>query len=256
MKIGIGIPTRDRPDYLIKCLESLLDQIWVDFHVCIVNDNSNKMLVKLPSHLNMLDIDIIEGPRKGPPWAHQAALNHLSECDLIMRVDDDVTLYPDTIVKLSGMFSNPEVCIVGPIVWWGTETFNKYINDYNRPRVHWYGHVDAQAKEVRHIGTTFMYRVSAAKKIGGWPLEYSRVAYREEADFCFRMRYVAKGKVIILPTAFSFHHLAPSGGIDRKSKEYAALEENDIAVFKRRMKEIGCEDPDSEIKNNFIRFWG
>jgi GT2 family glycosyltransferase len=173
-----------------------------------------------------------------------------------MRVDDDVTLDPTCVAKLySELQCHDDWGIAAPIVWWGDKTYGHYTDDYNTSRVQWRGHKDDRPKIVKHVGTTFMYRVKDAFDIGGWPLCYSRVAYREETDFCFRMRLLANKDIAVVPKAFSHHHLAKHGGISRSDKEYAELELKDKETFAKRAKEWGVEDPDYEVDNNLLGVW-
>jgi GT2 family glycosyltransferase len=260
MRLGIGVPTRNRQGHLLACLESLVEQTHRDFSVLVINDNDpDQSPLKIPDYVALeLFCATQEGFRKGPPWSHQIALDLLGAklgCDLIMRVDDDVTLEPTCIANLLPYFEDPSVMAVGPIVWWGHTTYGQMISDYNTTRLQWYDHIDPRPKLAAHLGTTFMYRVNAAQRIGGWPLNYSKAAYREEADFTMRLRHMCDGKLLVVPQAKSYHHLAGYGGIERGSVEYAEQEKNDRAIFKLNMAAEGILNPDVELANNFLGFY-
>lgn len=262
--LGIGIPTRDRPEQLRNfCLPSLLHQDFRDFKLVIINDNSDPKLDNdfiwseiLPSEFRSpLDTMIIKGLQQGPPVAHKLAMAHLlgEGCSLVLRIDDDVSLMePGALNNLLDYFDDPEVGAVGPIVWWGDKTFGQTIDTYYTTRLQWYDHKDPRPKSVAHLGTTFMYRLQDGLSCGGWPTNYSRVAYREEADFTMRVRWVVGHQIVIAPEVHAYHHLAKTGGIERESAEYPALEEQDKKTFLQNMGAAGISDPLAKLAQNYL----
>jgi GT2 family glycosyltransferase len=101
-KIGVGIITCDRPDFLKKLVRSLEGISVSDLY--IVNDGEKQIDAgKIKIHNNT-------PPRQGVGKSKNQALKHLKDCDYIFLIEDDVVIKDKTVFekyieasKLSGI---------------------------------------------------------------------------------------------------------------------------------------------------------
>lgn len=101
-KIGIGIITCDRPDYLKKLVKSL-NGISVD-NLIIINDGEKQLAGGQINVYNNIP------PKQGVGKAKNQALKHLKDCDYIFLLEDDIVIKDKTVFekyieasKLSGI---------------------------------------------------------------------------------------------------------------------------------------------------------
>lgn len=92
---------------------------------------------------------------------------------------------------------------MGGIIERGLDPFN----------IQWYRwNADLADEEVDHLYSTFLYRVAAGRKAGGYPRDLSPVGHREESTFSYSMKR-AGYRLLVTPKAVTWHLRAPTGGI-------------------------------------------
>jgi len=92
--------------------------------------------------------------------------------------------------------------------------------------------------EVDHIRSSFMYPNKLAKKIKFPTYNDDLAGFREETDFCLRVKH-AGHKIIFVPDAVCWHLMAPYGGTRPtwlKYKERVAKVADER--FKREMRKL------------------
>ncbi len=90
-KIGVGIITCDRPDYLKKLVKSL-DNIAIS-NLYIVNDGEKQIdSGELKIHNNI-------PPKQGVGKAKNQALKYLKDCDYIFLLEDDIVIKDKTVFE-------------------------------------------------------------------------------------------------------------------------------------------------------------
>lgn len=112
-RVLVGIPTRDRPEYLSMVLSGLVMQTHRDFEVLIVNTNGGDETAfhtapvdRFISTLRMFgnSVDVVSVPVSGHSEA--TAVNYIlvearrREVDFVFKVDDDHLLPADTLGRL------------------------------------------------------------------------------------------------------------------------------------------------------------
>jgi hypothetical protein len=120
--MAVAIPTKNRPEYLAALLTSLADQTFSDW-MLVINDSSD---VPVEQHAAIRDLlglltshgHPVQTIRTHTGWdRHQRAMQALPpEVELILRVDDDVTLTPrflDDVQKPFRFFADRPVAAVG-----------------------------------------------------------------------------------------------------------------------------------------------
>jgi len=99
--VDVVIPTRDRPEALVACLEALTRQTMPNINVIVVDDGSRiPVSGALPSNLRQqLSLTVLRHPvSRGPAAARNRAIRH-GQARYVAFVDDDVCAAPDLIER-------------------------------------------------------------------------------------------------------------------------------------------------------------
>jgi len=262
--LTIGIPVKDRPVELALLLQSLLNQTFQRFQVLLVNDCQETDFLSENSTvrglLKLLEgrgspVTIVKGDHKGPQYCGQRILENAAT-ELIFRLDDDVVLQPDCLEKLLAIIAEGYDA-VGPIyldpqrpaedqvipegtsqadlikagrVYWKDDLFLSGILQVNL-------HPTDAPVPVEHLNSGFLYRQSAARKAGGYFLDYSVVGHREETDISYRM-FCTGARLAVVPAARAYHFHPAYGGIrETKGQQMRqSLWDSDELIFRERMR--------------------
>ena len=92
MRFSILLPTKDRPQWVGRAIESVLAQSFSDWELVIYNNGASHTL--LPSGDRR--IHYVRGPAEGPADAFQRALE-LAQGEIIHPLGDDDQLPPDAL---------------------------------------------------------------------------------------------------------------------------------------------------------------
>ena len=110
MKVSIIIPTYNRPDYLDRLLKSIKAQVYSDYEVIIVNDNSsnlddyNRVISKHQSTFNEF-VYLINAKNSGAPYSRNKGID-MAKYELLALVDDDDEWLPNKLEKQVKVFEN------------------------------------------------------------------------------------------------------------------------------------------------------
>lgn len=265
-RVLVDIVTRDRHSYLCSLLQSLLTQTNKEWDVIIQCDDSDESMPNDPQIMSMMarcqheghGWRIIRSHRQGPHVAHDRSLQMAADdpnykYKLVCRIDDDITLEPDYLEKLYGVFLADEACEVAAVggVYLdprrpdgdqtAPEGFEGDINYSGKiePNVMWpfvCRYPDGTPpRPVEHLYSSFMYRVEVATSIGGYCKRFSQIGHREESDFSYRF-CLAGFKQYIHPEAVGYHYFAPAGGIRAMDiAEKKRLAERDHQIYEQRL---------------------
>jgi len=240
MRVGIGVPTRNRPYHVVLLLSALLRQTKRDWDLVLVNDwDDGKELignVKVRRLIGMMeeeghDVRILRGVRLGPPFAHNMALHNLKH-ELILRLDDDQLPEPDFLERLCRPFDGDtegEIGAVGGV--YPCLDLTLVGKDGREERLQTSYHAEDTCYPVEVLHSSFLYRRRVLEEIGGFPECYSAVGHREETDTSMRIR-MAGYKLLVVTRAVAWHFMA-DGGV-RDIPDYDKLKRRDDAVFIRR----------------------
>lgn len=105
-KIGIVIPTYNREKLLKRAIDSVLNQSYLNFHICVVDDfsqdNTAQMMKQYDSFDNVHYIRFTQN--SGVSKARNKALDYLLsthiDCDYIVFLDDDDYFTSNTLKKI------------------------------------------------------------------------------------------------------------------------------------------------------------
>lgn len=249
--ITATISTKDRYfSTLPLAINGIIQQTIVPDQFILFDDGEHKDLRNISPYNHLFSLldsrgikwKVIFGQGKGQLLNHQMALDN-ADTELIWRVDDDEIPTHDCLENLLSVIDNDyKIGAVGGLVLQPGQINNRpsfatndirYIN--NQYNIQWYKW-DGKPEEVDHIYSTFLYRVDAAKKAGGYCKELSSVAHREETIFTHQIKR-AGYKLIITPDALTWHLRESSGGI--RSYNDTSLWAKDEAIFRMKLVEWG-----------------
>jgi GT2 family glycosyltransferase len=109
--VSIVIATRDRPNDLLVCLTAL-HRLRNDRRVeIIVVDNNPPSGLTPPVVKQFTAVSLINEVRRGSSYARNAGVK-ASSGEIIVMIDDDVTVPPDWLERLLTHFSRPDVMVV------------------------------------------------------------------------------------------------------------------------------------------------
>ncbi len=195
-------------------------------------------------------------PRKGQVANHQHALD-TAETDFIWRVDDDEIPEPNCLEVLlntvrdygqggeferigavGGLVHHPGT--VSPLPKGVDGSLNDIAKGLNLAWFDW----NSGPKECEHLYSTFMYRTSFAKEVGGYPSDLSPAGHREESWLTNKL-HRAGYKVICTPHTRTAHLREAQGGI--RSFTDTSFWDNDEAKWQQYLQAIGKVGPQSKM---------
>lgn len=219
-KVSVIIPTKNRKEDLFETLDSVLNQSLLPFEIIIVDQSADRIdytsIQGLANNKN-IDFKVIYDPQiKGLTQARNVGLDNMKG-DIVLFLDDDLTLDQDYIKNVLTTFSEPdyeEVAGVGGIVELPQKNrrfgFNHFFQlgpfsdtrekiKYNPPGVY----------ESRYL---FGGSMSLKKEdIKGFKFDENMTGYShgEDMDFCYRLSQ--RKKLVINSRAVCLHKTSPVG---------------------------------------------
>lgn len=183
----------------------------------------------------------LPGGRVGQVHNHQVALDR-ADTPFVWRLDDDNAPEPDCLKNLLRVMEDPSVGAVGGLVHdpksvsprpsFITGKIEEILNPFNLQWFQWAG----PPEEVDHLYSTFLYRVEAGRKAGGYNKALSPVGHREETMFSHEIKR-AGYKLMVTPDALTWHFREGTGGI--RSYTDGSLWARDEQVFRGKLSEWG-----------------
>jgi len=183
----------------------------------------------------------LPGGRVGQVRNHQTALDQ-ADTTFVWRLDDDNAPDPDCLENLLQAMEDPQVGAVGGLVHdpksvsprpsFITGKIEDILNPFNLQWYQWTG----PSEEVDHLYSTFLYRVEAGRKAGGYSRVLSPVGHREETMFSHGIKRSGY-KLLVTPDALTWHFREGKGGI--RSYTDGSLWARDEQVFMTKLAEWG-----------------
>lgn len=266
-RVLVEVPTKDRADYLEKLLRSLDAQTFMDWDLLVIDDSK---VEHLPEHKGCAEAVnklhsvghswlFVRGAGQNQATAHNRALEYaaIHGYKLVMRLDDDITLEPDFLAKLyeefikdqecryaavGGIFLNPSVPKEEQFVPPGWESRPEFQGTIMPCVLH---HQVAQyppeidyRDDCEHLYSSYMFRTALLQSVGGFPMDLSAMAFREETMPLYEL-WLKGYKMRIVTKAIGYHYNAQTGGLrsvsPRKAQE---LFLQDDTQFRRKIEEL------------------
>lgn len=255
--VSIIVPTRDKPELLAQCIESVLRVTsYENFEVIVVDNGSTD-----PRALELLaswrESDKIRVIRDDSPFNYSALNNKavaLARGSVLCLLNNDIEVRdPAWLTVLCGYAMQPETGAVGAALWYPTERLQHggialAGNSVAGHLHHMLGRGDAGyfgrallAQQVAAVtGACLVARKSLYDEVGGLDAEHLGVAYND-VDLCLKLS-AAGYRNVYVPYANLYHHESASRGSDAGGERAARLE-REAAWMRQRWGEQLFRDP-------------
>ena len=181
--ISIIIPVYNDPNGLKKCLEAVTGSDFENFECLVVDDNSSEDTVSVAKQFPVKVIELSEN--HGPAHARNFGAK-CSSADILIFIDSDVLIFPDTISKIEQAFQehNDVAAIIGSYDDQPHET--SFISEFKN-LFHHYVH-----QKSSELASTFWSGCGAIRKnvfveVGGFSESFKRPAI-EDIELGYRLR--------------------------------------------------------------------
>ena len=185
--ISIVIPTHNRPDFLKKTIQSILDQTYSHLEVIVISNGFNKINRDVANFFNDQRIIYGEQENSGGPSSPRNHGIQLAKGEYIAFCDDDDLWMPDKIAKqVKVLFENTDVglCYTNMIRF---DERREWINPGDNGK--------ADFDSLLYVNTipvsSIIIRKSLLDKYGAFP-ESSIVGFAEDYEFVLRYSYYTK----------------------------------------------------------------
>lgn len=222
-RILCSIPTKNRYDALMHCLQAIAFQSVKPDKVCIYDDGERKDLREHDIGRYMLPLlnrhgiewEVLFTPGRGQHVAHQMA--NTAGYDYVWRLDDDSLPEPDVLERLLAHMAD-DVGAVGGAVYEIERQFpggtSKIADFFHGGNVQWAPNQGTH--EVDFLYSSFLYRAG----IVNYKSDMSQVAFHEESIFTHRLKR-AGWKLIADTSIHTLHFKARKGGTREADYKWA-----------------------------------
>lgn len=114
--VTVAVCTRDRPEELKLCLDSLVRQDHPQLDVLVVDNAPATDATKRLVEDSYPEVRYVREPRPGLDWARNRAVSE-ARGEVLAYTDDDVVADPSWVSALAAAFEDPEVMAVTGLVW-------------------------------------------------------------------------------------------------------------------------------------------
>ena len=230
-------------DTLPLCLSAIATQTYKPHEILIYDDGDHTDVRNASPYNSLFPMIQVSGinfrvifTNEGQVAGHRKSLTD-SEGSFIWRVDDDEVPEPNTLEILMGNMKKGVGAVGGCVLdpkntTVATMASNKIEDIYLGVNIQWFKHTTIS--EVDHLYSSFVYRKKAVKP--EFYANLSRVGHREETIFSHEIKR-AGWKLIVDPTAITWHLRNPNGGIRSESNQ--TLWAQDEQVFTDKLKQWG-----------------
>ena len=257
LTVTAEISTKDRYQTTLPLtISAIINQTHKPEKLKIYDDGEQANLFELAPFSGLLqmaidkgiEVEVLTTPRKGQVTNHQHCLE-VATTDVIWRCDDDNIPEPDCLHNLlaemkegvgavGGLVHHPGG--ISPLPKGVDGSLNDLAMGLNIAWFDW----NSGPKECEHLYSTFAYRVSSTREVGGYPLDLSPCGHREESWLTHKI-HRAGYKVICTPYARTAHLREATGGI--RTYTDPAMWEHDEGLFQAYLRAIGKVSPKSKM---------
>lgn len=198
-KVSIIVPTYNRAEQIVECLNSIISQTYQNIEVIVVNDGSKdntsqilKSYIKAHSDTYIL---YLEQENKGAPAARNLGLQNATG-RFVVFFDSDDTMHKNRIMEQVNSIINNEgncsVCgyynIQKKISWIPKKKYKRYINDLITRRLLWSTQI-------------WMYERESLLKIGGYD---EHLPCFQDLDLTFRYLWNISARLCIVAEPLTY----------------------------------------------------
>lgn len=215
--ITIIIPTHNRPDSLLRCLESIWELNYPEsqFEVIVIDDSSTAFKIVEPFQVSH-PIRIADSPRRiGLQRARNLGIS-MAKGEILCFLDDDVIVQREWLASLVKNYASQEIGGVGGRV--ASRTFNDIDASASKiGTIDYWGHTHLnftfpERRSVQFLyGCNMSFRVAVLHAVGGFNELLGDYPYGDDQEI--GLRIINSGqKLVYEPTACVVHRMASSGG--------------------------------------------
>ena len=212
--LSVCIVTYERPDFLARCLRSLLETLSDDTEIVVVDASASDQREMV--HAVGASIVYVHAPHLAG-WMTRSRNESLRwvHGDIVSFLDDDVVIRPGWEDGVRAAFSDTMVDAVAGRTCNGVSGEEHYDRPIGRllpdgTLTDGFASLpDRGTVEVDHgIGANMSFRRSVLAELGGFRDDYPGTALREDTDMFLRIRAIG-GKTVFAPDAAVDHRPAP-----------------------------------------------
>jgi len=200
LKLAVVIPAYNAEATLEACLRAIAASFRQPDEVIVYNDGSTDSTVEIAERFGA---EVINGDNRamGPAFGRNVAAQS-SNAELLVFIDADVQVHPDSIGILEGAFLDAPDLAAAFGSYDDTPSSRKYAALYANLRHH-YVHQNSKRE-----ATTFWSGLGAVKRcaflsVGGFDLQFSEPSV-EDVELGIRLRRY-EGRILLLPEAQAKH---------------------------------------------------
>ncbi len=237
IRISVVICTRNRLDYLKKCISSALQQSYLPKEIIIIDDASKDTLnvsdffkneflalkYKLSKLVNSVDIILVKNRENSGVVSSRNTGIRVARGDVVAFLDDDGFAHKDWLKKIVQNYKEGIVGVGGPVVElvMNMKTPKKPVKRlaYVRKGKIVTNYRIKNLSEASYLprkyvpflqGGNMSFRKDALIDVKGGDVNLTGNSYREETDLSIRIS--KQGKLLFAPDAITYHNTAMTGG--------------------------------------------
>jgi O-antigen biosynthesis protein len=239
-EVTVVVCTRERPDDLLRLIESLKAQTWKDFRVLVVDNaptTGSTADVVATMRDALIPLDYVVEPTPGLSWARNCALRHV-ETEFVAWIDDDEVADQHWVAEIMrGFRSFPDATAVsGSVVpaeletwaqWWfeqyGGHTKGRGFSEAVFRGDDLGGQSPLYPLPAFGAGANMAFRTSALRSAGGFDvgLGAGSPTHGGEDTLMFSLLLLAGCTVVYQPSAMTRHfHRRDMGALEKQMFGY------------------------------------
>ena len=193
MRLSVLTPTKDRPDWILKCVRSLLNQTFADWEQVVYDVGDETIGHLLPADPR---VRYVRGECGGPAADFQAALG-LASGSVVTPLSDDDRLPPHAL--------DTALNAIGESWWLNGRTV--LVNEQGDP-LHLRGGTIDHVEETRRggymLGGAVYWRKALTDKLGGFNTDFTGAA-----DFELYRRFLKHSDPVLVKDVLYIHVVHP-----------------------------------------------
>ena len=175
LKISIIIPVYNRDELLFLCLKSIKNNFRSNIEVIVVDDCSPQPFRRLVEDFGY--IYIRHDKNKGAGASRNTGVRNAS-CDVLLFIDSDIELYPDTIDKIANVFDDDNSISAVTVPISIENKFNNFASKYKTAFFRW--SAIGMKSDVAYICTSCAaIKKDVFLKIGGFSENYKGASWED-----------------------------------------------------------------------------
>jgi len=225
--VSVVIPYYNYEKYIAECIQSCLDQTHTNIEIIVLDDGSTDDGMKIVEEMRLKDKRVCyfsDGENRGYSYRKNLGIR-LARADLIVHLDADDALTPDSIKMRLGMFQlRPDLDMVH--AW----------------ALRWYGGDDTRGvnKKTHIHAQTVMIKKDVYRKYG---LYYEELRSKSDKEMWFRLGIHPESPLPELIRAKKIKHVVAMYRKHKKAmhkvrKKNPAVNDEINRVFKERIKDL------------------